>query len=586
MSATSSAEDQLGLPPPPPVLPPPGLGVRIRPWYDMADEVRGRLPFYSSDWSDGFSDKKVLAAGIFIFLANVAPAVTFAFFLDSETKGSIGVVEVLLSSAISGTIYAVLSGQPLIIVGVTGPVSVFVSTLYNLAGQLDIAFLPFLGWTTLWAALMHIVIAASGLCGFVTYVTRFSCEIFGALIAVVYVWNGVAELVDSFRTGFAVGLLATLLAILTLTLALVLANARAWRFWPRGVRAFIADYAIAGSVCIATVVSAVVIPRFQGSGDVVDHLATLNVPYRQPFLTTTSGRAWLVDFTDCPVWAVFASIISGFVLCILFYFDHNVSSLLSQRPESNLQKPAAFNWDFFVLGLTLVPCAFLGIPPCNGLIPQAPLHVSALSKRNKHGVVVRVAEQRISGLLQALFTFAILAPPLLRVVSHVPRAVLAGLFLAMAVHSLESNQFAARAFALACSDPIGREAVLGSPQLSEVPKNACTRFTLVQVAILAVTVAITESHSPVALLFPVVICALVPIRYFFLPRLIPSRWLDSLDCETIDAVGDEEESQQNASSSPLLHAALDVGPPPSVANSIPLTLVADGEDVEGRIEQT
>ncbi|KAJ3150771.1 hypothetical protein HDU86_006279 [Geranomyces michiganensis] len=531
MTATPPADD-VSLPrqPQPPTATtvlPSVVGVKIRPWHDMADEVRGRLPFYKSDWTDGFADKKVLAAAIFIC-------------------------------------------QPLIIVGVTGPVSVFVSTLYGLAGQLNIAFLPFLGWTTLWAALMHIVIASAGLCGFVSYVTRFSCEIFGALIAIVYIWNGMAELVDSFRTDFSVGCLATLLALLTLALALALANARNWRFWTRGVRGFIADYAVAGSVCIATLVSALVVPEFQGSGDAVARLATLNVPYNQPFLTTTNGRPWIVNFSDIPTWAIFASSVSGFVLCILFYFDHNVSSLLSQRPEFNLQKPAAFNWDFFVLGLTLVPCAIFGLPACNGLIPQAPLHVSALSKRNKLGEVVRVAEQRVSAFSQAIFTFAILAPPLLRVASHIPRAVLAGLFLAMAVHSLESNQFAARTFALACFDPADRATILQLPQLSEVPPRICTRFTFVQLVILAITVAVTESHSPVALLFPVVICALVPVRHYFLPRLIPLRWLDILDRETVESVSDEESEAQNASSSPLLHAVVDVGPPPSVANTIPL----------------
>ncbi len=64
------------------------------------------------------------------------------------------------------------------------------------------------------------------------------------------------------------------------------------------------------------------------------------------------------------------------MLTALFYFDHNVSSLLSQRQAMNLRKPAAYNWDFVVVGLMVVVCGVLGIPPTNGLIPQVSARAS------------------------------------------------------------------------------------------------------------------------------------------------------------------------------------------------------------------
>jgi len=45
-----------------------------------------------------------------------------------------------------------------------------------------------------------------------------------------------------------------------------------------------------------------------------------------------------------------------------FYFDHNVSSLISQGTEFPLKKPAGFHWDIFLLGITTGISGVLGIP--------------------------------------------------------------------------------------------------------------------------------------------------------------------------------------------------------------------------------
>jgi hypothetical protein len=50
------------------------------------------------------------------------------------------------------------------------------------------------------------------------------------------------------------------------------------------------------------------------------------------------------------------------LLTILFYFDHNVSSLIAQGTEFPLKKPAGFHWDIFLLGITTAVSGFLGIP--------------------------------------------------------------------------------------------------------------------------------------------------------------------------------------------------------------------------------
>ena len=64
---------------------------------------------------------------------------------------------------------------------------------------------------------------------------------------------------------------------------------------------------------------------------------------------------------------------------------------MAQSKEFQLKKGSAYHLDFFVLGICIVFTGILGIPPCNGLIPQAPLHTKSLCvvrKEKQHGVTV------------------------------------------------------------------------------------------------------------------------------------------------------------------------------------------------------
>jgi boron transporter len=90
---------------------------------------------------------------------------------------------------------------------------------------------------------------------------------------------------------------------------------------------------------------------------------------------------------------IFGALFSAFMLYLL---DHNISSTLTESPKYNLKKPSAYHWDFFVLGLTIVPCGILGLPPGSGLIPQAPRHARALPAKKyveENGVMIEIYTQ-------------------------------------------------------------------------------------------------------------------------------------------------------------------------------------------------
>ena len=104
----------------------PSSGLAARGLQGVFGDVRRRGATYASDWKDGLS-AKVPAATLFLFFACVAPAIAFGGLMSAATDGAIGVMEMILATAACGTVYAVLAGQPLTILGGTGPLLVFTS---------------------------------------------------------------------------------------------------------------------------------------------------------------------------------------------------------------------------------------------------------------------------------------------------------------------------------------------------------------------------------------------------------------------------------------------------------------------------
>ena len=239
-------------------------------------DARARIPLYASDWQITRCSQvsKIASASLFSYIAGIFPALIFGELLHVQTEGLIGIPEVLLSTGGSGIIYSILAGQPLVIVGVTGPVMMFVSVVFKLSSTLGAPFVPWLGWVAVWSGLMHILLAVTGAAQAVRYVTAFSGEVFGFFISVSYIYDALAALLDPlFRTydvplagselpheaavelRYGVAFASLLLALFTCTVALVLHHAEAWRQFGPHTRTLLAAYATAIAVMLLTALS-------------------------------------------------------------------------------------------------------------------------------------------------------------------------------------------------------------------------------------------------------------------------------------------------------------------------------------------
>jgi hypothetical protein len=417
----------------------------------MKEDLSARMPLYVDDWGAPKSFFTVFNAAIYTFVIQLVPALIFAELMTSETEGKLAVVEVLLSKGILGVIYALFTGQPIVITGVTGPVAILLGTSYKLTEQYNAEYFAFFFWTCIWAGVMHMMSALVGLVSLVWMITPFTTQIFELFIGLTFVYTSVKELAEpiSFTQGGiqedrSQQYASLFIGLITMWVAWTLHFAETWPFFTRGVRVFLTSYNTVIAVAMGTAFS--YLPGVDLSDE--DQIGIERVNVTAPWdWQPTADRKWVVSpLEGIDGKGIAVAFVPGLMLFLLFMIDHNVSSIMTQKPKFNLKKPPTYHWDFFVLGLTFIPCAILGVPPGSGLIPTSPLHARALCTRrffvDDHGVerevVIHCEEQRWSGLGQALLMFVSLVS--FEVVSWIPRGCLFGLFLYLGMCAFHGNE--------------------------------------------------------------------------------------------------------------------------------------------------
>ena len=302
-----------------------------------------------------------------------------------------------------------------------------------------------MAWSLIHAGWMHLLLALINAHDWtMRYVTTFSTEVFSLLNSIIYFHKAVQELERAHdNLSFAAFLYAIIGAIGTMLVAIFLSTAAKWKpLLHRYVRMGLAEYAAAISIVI-----------FIGMPH-VGELASLDrstLHVSTTFKPSSPDRSqFFVKFWQLPVGWIFAAIIPGFIITVLFFFDHEVSSIICTTDRYGTKKPSGFAWDIVLLGTTTVLCGILGIPPANGLLPQAPLHSESLlhteqeeilisvdgEEKVEHRDVRRVHEQRWSAFLHAGAILVFVSPPFQHVLGLTPTSVLAGLFMFMGEQSL------------------------------------------------------------------------------------------------------------------------------------------------------
>ncbi|KAF8039750.1 hypothetical protein BT93_B2079 [Corymbia citriodora subsp. variegata] len=363
------------------------------PLQGIKNDLRGRLMCYRQDWSGGFrAGIRILAPTTYIFFASAIPVISFGEQLERSTEGVLTAVQTLASTAVCGIIHSIIGGQPLLILGVAEPTVIMYTFMFNFAKERsDLGrnlFLAWAAWVCVWTAALLFLMAILGACSIINRFTRVAGELFGLLIAMLFMQQAIKGLVEEFRIPkqenpklaeflpswrFANGMFAVVLSFGLLLTALKSRKARSWRYGTGWLRSFIADYGVPLMVLVWTAVS--YIPAKSVPDGIPRRLFSPN-PW-----SPGASENWTVvkDMLNVPFFYIIGAFIPATMIAVLYYFDHSVASQLAQQKEFNLRKPASYHYDLLLLGFLTLMCGLIGVPPANGVIPQSPMHTKSLA---------------------------------------------------------------------------------------------------------------------------------------------------------------------------------------------------------------
>lgn len=363
------------------------------PFRGIKNDLQGRLLCYKQDWTGGLrAGFRILAPTTYIFFASAIPVISFGEQLEKNTDGVLTAVQTLASTALCGIIHSIIGGQPLLILGVAEPTVLMYTFMFNFAkDRPDLGpklFLAWTGWVCVWTSGLLFLLAILGASSIINRFTRIAGELFGLLIAMLFMQEAIKGLIDEFRIPgresptltefqpswrFANGMFALVLSFGLFLTALRSRKARSWRYGSGCLRGFIADYGVPLMVLVWTAVS--YIPAGSIPKGIPRRLFSPN-PW-----SPGSYENWTIikDMLNVPVLYIIGAFIPATMIAVLYYFDHSVASQLAQQKEFNLRKPPSFHYDLLLLGFMVILCGLIGIPPANGVIPQSPMHTKSLA---------------------------------------------------------------------------------------------------------------------------------------------------------------------------------------------------------------
>jgi len=524
----------------------------------LFNDVRRKLPHIRSDFTDALNFR-CLVAVIFIYFSFLAPAITFAALLSKETKGLIGVAEMIIATSVSGIVFGLFAGQPLIILGATGPLLVMEESIYHLACVLGIEFLPWRVWIGLWITVFCTLIVAFDLSYLVRKFTLFTEEVVTALISTVFIHESFRFITNEMTTYYFPNIdvdtsspvnvtscsrtdgdkkfevaLPFMTIVLMMGTFLVCYNIRKLRhsgFFPSRLRRLVADFGISLAVLSFQVFDILMKDDYTPKLDIPDGF-TPTAPLKRNFLVDVMGKEKKLS-----AFAIIFASLPAILVTIILFMETELTGTIVDRKEYKLKKGSGYNLDLMIVGLLATFSSLFGLPWMCACPVHSISHLNSLTVWNKRTApgtrpqVKKVIEQRVTNILiHLLIGLSVLLAPVLR---RIPIAVLYGVFLYLGITALSHLRFIERIkllFIQAKYHPDTR-------YIRKVKTEKVHLFTLIQIACLIVVLVV--KNSILAPTFPFFIVLMVPLRSQ-LKRLFTEDELEELDTDTTDDLNDQD----------------------------------------------
>lgn len=525
----------------------------------LCDDVHRRLSFYVSDYIDGVVGHrtiyKTISTIFFLYFACILPTIAFGALNDTNTKGKIGDVrKCIISQTIGGLSFALFGGQPLVILMTTAPLSLYIKVIYNICEDFELDFYAMYACVGLWNTFFLLLFAIFDASKLMKWCTRSTEEIFALFISIAFCVDAGRDVYKNFQRYYyaseclppsaeALGsllksanntteallgalpqcrrensLLFLLLMLGTVWLAVSLYNFNKTPYLQASKREMLADYALPVAVIALSFLGAFVFREVETE--------------QFHFGQSDQFERARVEVLRWP--AALGAMGLGLALSLLFFMDQNISAAMVNNPCNKLKKGAAYHLDLLVVGLLNGVLSIFGLPWMHGVLPHSPLHVRSLAdveervdQGHVYEIIVRVRETRLTGAVSHLligFSVFLLPYPL----AYIPTAVLDGLFLYMAITSLNGNQMFERITLLFME----QAAYPPNHYIRRCPQRKIHVFTVCQVVQLLVMCFFGFAPWPyVKMVFPVIILLLLPLRHKVVTLFIDQKYLEALDGE-------------------------------------------------------
>lgn len=165
-----------------------GLARSGRLFGGLVNDLKRKIPWYWSDFKEALASQ-CIASWIFLYFACLSPIITFGGLLAEATGKNMAAMESLVSGFVCGMGYGFFSGQPLTILGSTGPVLVFETIVFDFCRSMQWDYLSFRFWIGTWITIILVILVAIDASALVCYITRFTEENFATLIAFIFIYK-------------------------------------------------------------------------------------------------------------------------------------------------------------------------------------------------------------------------------------------------------------------------------------------------------------------------------------------------------------------------------------------------------------
>uniref|UniRef100_A0A8B9RC24 Anion exchange protein n=1 Tax=Astyanax mexicanus TaxID=7994 RepID=A0A8B9RC24_ASTMX len=550
-------------------------------------DIKRKAPHYLSDYTDALS-LQCVASFLFLYCACMSPVITFGGLLGEATEGRISAIESLFGASMTGIAYSLFAGQPLTILGSTGPVLVFEKILFKFCKEYGLSYLSLRTCIGLWTAFLCILLVATDASSLVCYITRFTEEAFASLICIIFIYEALEKLIHLGET-YPINMNNNLDKLTTYSCACIEpvnpSNCNYFHLVPSVcesahlyVLCCVSQDCIekkgvfVGSACgphgpyipdvlfwsvvlfFSTVAMSAFLKEFKTSryfptkvraiiSDfavfftiltmvLVDYALGVPSPKLQvpsKFKPTRDDRGWFINpLGPNPWWTCIITVIPALLCTILIFMDQQITAVIINRKEHKLKKGCGYHLDLFVVAVMLGVCSLMGLPWFVAATVLSISHVNSLKLESESSAPGE--QPKFLGIREQRFTglmiFLLMGCSVFMtsVLKFIPMPVLYGVFLYMGASSLRGIQF------------FDRLRLFGMPAkhqpdfiyLRHVPLRKVHLFTIVQLSCLILLWVIKTSRA--AIVFPMMVLALVFIRklldFFFTKRELS--WLDDL----------------------------------------------------------